>query len=102
MTRRNTLAAAALAAILALPAAAQDAEKTLYFYNWTDYYPVELLAKFEAEPGKYVAPAAKTDGHSCCGTKAAPLPQPPTQPRLLLLPRQPAARSRLPSPLLLP
>ena len=51
MTRRNTLAAAALAAILALPAAAQDAEKTLYFYNWTDYYPVELLAKFEAETG---------------------------------------------------
>ena len=51
MTRRNILAAAALAAILALPAAAQDAEKTLYFYNWTDYYPVELLAKFEAETG---------------------------------------------------
>ena len=51
MTRRNTLAAAALAAILALPAAAQDAEKTLHFYNWTDYYPVELLAKFEAETG---------------------------------------------------
>lgn len=51
MTRRNTLATAALAALLAFPAAAQDAEKTLYFYNWTDYYPVELLAKFEAETG---------------------------------------------------
>ena len=51
MTRPNHMAAAALAALLALPAAAQDAEKTLYFYNWTDYYPVELLAKFEAETG---------------------------------------------------
>ena len=51
MTRPHRLAAATLAAILALPAAAQDAEKTLYFYNWTDYYPVELLAKFEAETG---------------------------------------------------
>ena len=51
MTRSHRLAAAALAAMLALPATAQDAEKTLYFYNWTDYYPVELLAKFEAETG---------------------------------------------------
>lgn len=51
MTRPNLLAAAALATLLALPATAQDAEKTLYFYNWTDYYPVELLAKFEAETG---------------------------------------------------
>lgn len=26
-------------------------EKVLFFYNWTDYYPVELLAKFEKETG---------------------------------------------------
>ena len=51
MKRPNLMAAAALVTLLALPAAAQDAEKTLYFYNWTDYYPVELLAKFEAETG---------------------------------------------------
>lgn len=38
-------------ALLASPAAAQEAEKTLYFYNWTDYYPVQLLTKFEAETG---------------------------------------------------
>ena len=44
-------AAFAAVALLALPAVAQDAEKTLYFYNWTDYYPVELLAKFEKETG---------------------------------------------------
>ena len=31
---------------------AQAAEpKELFFYNWTDYYPVELLAKFEKETG---------------------------------------------------
>lgn len=28
-----------------------EKEKVLYFYNWTDYYPVELLAKFEADTG---------------------------------------------------
>lgn len=44
-------AALTAAALLVQPAAAQDAEKTLYFYNWTDYYPVELLAKFEKETG---------------------------------------------------
>ncbi len=38
------------------------------------------LAKFEADPGKYVARAAKTEGHSCCGAKAARPPQSPTQP----------------------
>lgn len=48
---KRTLLGTAFAALLALPAMAQDAEKTLYFYNWTDYYPVELLAKFEAETG---------------------------------------------------
>ena len=32
--------------------AAQAAEpKELFFYNWTDYYPVDLLAKFEKETG---------------------------------------------------
>lgn len=52
MIKKSTRAAAILAAaILGLPASAQDAEKVLYFYNWTDYYPVELLAKFEEETG---------------------------------------------------
>ncbi len=37
-------------ACLSLPAAADEA-KELFFYNWTDYYPVELLAKFEKETG---------------------------------------------------
>lgn len=48
---KKTLTGLALAAMTALPAIAQDAEKTLYFYNWTDYYPVDLLAKFEDETG---------------------------------------------------
>jgi len=51
MSLRQLLAATALIVLPALSATAQDAEKTLYFYNWTDYYPVELLAKFEAETG---------------------------------------------------
>ena len=52
MSLKSRLGAAfAAVALLALPAVAQDAEKTLYFYNWTDYYPVELLAKFEKETG---------------------------------------------------
>jgi len=28
-----------------------DEAKELYFYNWTDYYPVDLLARFEKETG---------------------------------------------------
>ena len=52
MPLKSRIGAALFAiAALASPAAAQDAEKTLYFYNWTDYYPVELLAKFETETG---------------------------------------------------
>ncbi|GLR54774.1 extracellular solute-binding protein [Shinella yambaruensis] len=52
MSLKSCLGAAfAAVALLASPAGAQDAEKTLYFYNWTDYYPVELLAKFEKETG---------------------------------------------------
>ncbi|MGE4248358.1 MAG: extracellular solute-binding protein [Parvibaculaceae bacterium] len=39
-----------MALTLAGGAQAQE-EKVLYFYNWTDYYPVELLAKFEKETG---------------------------------------------------
>jgi spermidine/putrescine transport system substrate-binding protein len=45
------IAASLLSLSLALPAPAQEAEKVLYFYNWTDYYPVELLAKFTDETG---------------------------------------------------
>lgn len=32
-------------------AAQADEPKELFFYNWTDYYPVELLEKFEKETG---------------------------------------------------
>lgn len=44
------LATPLLALALATGARAEE-EKVLYFYNWTDYYPVELLAKFEKETG---------------------------------------------------
>lgn len=44
------LAMPLLALVLATGARAEE-EKVLYFYNWTDYYPVELLAKFEKETG---------------------------------------------------
>ncbi len=36
------------------------------------------LTKFEADPGKYAASAAKTEAHSCCGAKAPAPPRPPT------------------------
>lgn len=39
-----------LALVVATGARAAE-EKVLYFYNWTDYYPVELLGKFEKETG---------------------------------------------------
>lgn len=51
MNWTTRLAAPLLALTLATGAHAQEEEKVLYFYNWTDYYPVELLAKFEAETG---------------------------------------------------
>ncbi|MGJ8547733.1 MAG: extracellular solute-binding protein [Sulfitobacter sp.] len=35
----------------AAPVTAQESEPVLYFYNWTDYYPIELLAKFKEETG---------------------------------------------------
>jgi spermidine/putrescine transport system substrate-binding protein len=50
MNWTTRLAAPILALALATGAQAAE-EKVLYFYNWTDYYPVELLAKFEAETG---------------------------------------------------
>lgn len=50
MSWTTRLAAPLLALALATGAQAEE-EKVLYFYNWTDYYPVELLAKFEAETG---------------------------------------------------
>ncbi len=52
---RHVLGALGLAAAAMLlpaattPAAAQENE--LYFYNWTNYFPPELLEKFEAETG---------------------------------------------------
>lgn len=50
---RFAVAGLALSCFTAFTAfSAQAAEpKELFFYNWTDYYPVELLAKFEKETG---------------------------------------------------
>jgi len=48
--RQILLAAVAAAGTLAAASTAQAAGE-LYFYNWTDYYPPELLAKFEKETG---------------------------------------------------
>ncbi len=47
------VAGLALSCVTAFTAfSAQAAEpKELFFYNWTDYYPVDLLAKFEKETG---------------------------------------------------
>ena len=50
MNWTTRLAAPLLALVFATGSQAEE-EKVLYFYNWTDYYPVELLAKFEAETG---------------------------------------------------
>lgn len=51
-TFKAALVATALGiSALASPASAQEAEKVLYFYNWTDYYPAELLPRFEKETG---------------------------------------------------
>jgi Cu+-exporting ATPase len=46
-------------------------------HDGTTYYfcSRHCLAKFEADPAKYVAPAAKPEGHSCCAAKAAPQTQ---------------------------
>jgi Cu+-exporting ATPase len=51
-------------------------------HNGTTYHfcSTHCLAKFEADPDKYAAPAAKPEGHSCCGAKAHRPTQPPTQP----------------------
>jgi spermidine/putrescine transport system substrate-binding protein len=46
MTRKQ-----AIAAILTLTAAPAFAEGDLFLYNWTDYTPPDLIAKFEAETG---------------------------------------------------
>src|SRR4051812_40071653 len=48
--RQLLLAAAAAAGVLAAASAAQAAGE-LYFYNWSNYYPPELLAKFEKDTG---------------------------------------------------
>ncbi|MGK9231305.1 extracellular solute-binding protein [Inquilinus limosus] len=48
--RQLLLAAVAAAGALTTASAAQAAGE-LYFYNWSNYYPPELLAKFEKETG---------------------------------------------------
>lgn len=48
MTRTMTLASAA---VLLLAAGAARAEGALFLYNWSNYFPPELLQKFEAETG---------------------------------------------------
>ncbi|WP_166359956.1 extracellular solute-binding protein [Pseudomonas akapageensis] len=47
---RYGIAGFTLSCLTSLCAQAQE-PKELFFYNWTDYYPVELLAKFEKETG---------------------------------------------------
>ncbi|MCZ4354751.1 extracellular solute-binding protein [Roseovarius aestuarii] len=47
----NIVATGLLGLTVGAPVAAQEAEKVLYFYNWTDYYPIELLDKFKTETG---------------------------------------------------
>ena len=49
MTRTTTLASAAVLQLLAAGAAKADGE--LVLYNWSNYFPPELLHKFEAETG---------------------------------------------------
>ena len=52
MRSARQLLLAAVAAVGALTAAsAAQAAGELYFYNWSNYYPPELLKKFEAETG---------------------------------------------------
>ncbi len=45
------LLTASILAFCAAGAATAEEEKVLYFFNWTDYYPPELLTKFETETG---------------------------------------------------
>lgn len=47
MSRRALLVAATL---FFLPSAHAE-DKQLFFYNWTDYFPADLIKKFEAETG---------------------------------------------------
>ena len=47
---RLAMSGLALSCFTAFSAHAAE-PKELFFYNWTDYYPVELLAKFEKETG---------------------------------------------------
>lgn len=51
MKIRTLLAALAGAAVLALGAGGVRAEGQLLFYNWTNYFPTELLTQFEKETG---------------------------------------------------
>jgi P-type Cu+ transporter len=50
-------------------------------HNGTTYHfcSRHCLAKFEADPAKYLSPTAKPESHSCCGAKAAHAPQPPAE-----------------------
>ncbi|MFC6668695.1 extracellular solute-binding protein [Marinobacterium aestuariivivens] len=65
---KKSILGLALAATVAGNAAAEEA-KELYFYNWTDYYPVELLDKFEQETGIKVT----LDGYDSSETLLAKL-----------------------------
>lgn len=51
MTRSSTAALLGAALLLAGGGPARAAGGELFFYNWTNYYPPELLEKFEAETG---------------------------------------------------
>lgn len=48
---KHLLLAAAVAAVPLVATGAAQAAGELYFYNWSNYYPPDLLKKFEAETG---------------------------------------------------
>ena len=49
--RLSSLSVAALTALIALPAAAQEEPKRLNVYNWSDYIAEDTVAKFTEETG---------------------------------------------------
>jgi len=51
MTIRKHLVPFAAGIALLIGATAAKAEGELHFYNWTNYFPPDLMAKFEAETG---------------------------------------------------
>ena len=67
LTLAGVIAAASLGT--AINGAQAEEEKILYLYNWTDYFPLELLQKFEKETGIKVT----YDGYDSMETMLAKL-----------------------------